>query len=177
MKAGGLIAPVRNAAAFTLLELVVVSALMVVLLALAVPVVNTALFQDPVKSSSRKIIGLVQATREKAVREHQSYTIVFDLAGNQFWAEKDSETDQQETLPEKEKVHRLRQTVRLMDVWTRSGGKQDQGQPVLWISRQGYMDAAMLHLVEKDNGQNVMSLLFSPFIAHVEITAAYLELN
>ncbi len=167
--------PGTEQSAFTLFELLVVLALMSVMLAVAVPTLRNSLLTDPLKTSSRQVIGVVKGIREQAVREQQAYLVYFDLSANSIWVEKDSEKRQEDQEEVEKNVLQLPETARLLDVWTTAEGKQDSGLPTLWISKQGYMDQAMIHL--GDDGDGVMSLLFSPFLGTVRISDSYVDLD
>lgn len=161
--------------AFTLFELLVVCALISAMLAVAIPTLRNNLVTDPLKSSSRQVIGMIKGTRERAVREQQAYLIHFDLSESSIWAEKESEKRLEDPEGVKKNVLQLPEPVRLLDVWTTSEGKQESGQPVLWISKQGYMDQTMIHLGDDDDG--VLSLMFSPFLGSVRVFANYVDLD
>ncbi len=161
--------------AFTLLELLVVLALISVMLAAAVPTLRNNLLTDPLKTSSRQLIGIIKEIREQAVREQQAYLVYFDLSANSVWAEKDSDDGSENQEETEKKRLELPEPARLLDVWTATEGKLDSGQPALWISKQGFMDQTMIHL--GDDGDGVMSLLFSPFLGTVRISDSYMDLE
>lgn len=161
--------------AFTLLELLIVLALISVMLAVAVPTLKNTLLTDPLKTSSRQLVGLVKEVRELAIREQKAYTLHFDLSEKSVRVAKDLETSLLDPDDIKENTLQLVEPVRFLDVWTASDGKQDTGQPVLWVSKQGYMDQTMIHL--GTDGDEVMSILFSPFLGTVKIWDSYLDLE
>lgn len=161
--------------AFTLLELLVVCGLISIMLAIAVPTLRNSLLTDPLKTASRQVIGLVKGVREQAIREQQAYFIHFDFTENSIWVKKESEEGIVD--PEKEKANALRlpEPARFLDVWTTSDGKLETDQPALWVSKQGYMDQAMVHL--GTDGDEVISLLFSPFLGPVRVSDGYIDLD
>lgn len=166
----------RDESAFTLFELLIVCALISVMLAVAAPTLKNSLLTDPLKSSSRKVIGLIKAVREKAVRDQQAYVITFDLTENRIWYRRESATEAEEPDDEvPEDALHLKQPVRIVDIRTRSGGKMDEGQPQLWVSRQGYIDETMIHLENDDD--EVLTMLFSPFLGNVRITDSYVDME
>jgi type II secretory pathway pseudopilin PulG len=161
--------------AFTLFELLVVCALISVMLAFAVPTLKNSLLTDPLKTSSRQVIGLIKAVREKAVRDQQAYRITFDLSKNRIWFLKESAVGLEEAEEDPTDVLTLPEPVRILDIWTKSEGKLDSGQPMLWISKQGYIDETLIHLGNDDD--EVLSMLFSPFLGNVRITDTYVDLE
>ena len=120
-------------------------------------------------------IGLIKAVREKAVRDQQAYIITFDLSENRIWFRQESAIEVEEPDEVKAEALQLAQPIRIVDIWTRSAGTMDEGQPQLWVSRQGYIDETMIHLENDDD--EVLSMLFSPFLGNVRITDSYVEME
>ena len=65
--------PSLNDHGFSLFELLVVCALIGIMVALSVPSLREALFSDPLKTTARKTMGLVNGVRELALRTQQPY--------------------------------------------------------------------------------------------------------
>lgn len=164
-----------DTSAFTLFELLIVCALISVMLAVAVPTLRNNLLSDPLKSSSRQIIGMIKGTREQAIREQQAYIIHFDLSNRSIWIEKEAEKGLEDPGALPGNILQLVEPVRFLDVWTTGDGKLEGGQPALWVSRQGYMDQAIIHLGNDED--DVLSLLFSPFLGTVQVFDSYVELD
>lgn len=161
---------------FTLLELIVVCALMGLLLMSGVPAFRQAVIDDSLRSDSRKLIGYVKTVREKGLREQRSYLLFLDLAENRVYhrLEKPEKSEKDKDLKQEEKsILHLADDVRIRDLWTHSGGTVDSGLVELWISRQGYLDRSIIHLENKD-GDGV-SLLLSPFVPDIEVRDGYYE--
>jgi prepilin-type N-terminal cleavage/methylation domain-containing protein len=165
----------RNESAFTLFELLVVSALISVMLAVAVPTLKNTVLTDPLKTSSRQVIGLIKAVREKAVRDQQPYLITFDLSENSIRFLKESVVGFDDTVEDITDELHLTEPVRILDVWTKSEGRQDTDRQILWVSKQGYIDETMIHL--GNDKDEVLSMLFSPFLGKVQITDTYVDLE
>ncbi len=161
--------------AFTLFELLVVCALISVMLVVAAPTLRNNLLTNPLKASSRQVIGIIKGIREQAVREQQAYFIHFDFSENSIWVEKDAKNELDEPEKEEKVILLLPEPARFLDVWTTSEGKKERDQTTLWISKQGYMDQTMVHL--GNDGDEVMSLLFSPFLGPVRISDSYVNLD
>ncbi len=165
----------RNESAFTLFELLVVSALISVMLAVAVPTLKNTVLTDPLKTSSRQVIGLIKAVREKAVRDQQAYLITFDLSENRIRFLKESVVGFDDTGEDITDELHLTEPVRILDVWTKSEGRQDTDRQILWVSKQGYIDETLIHL--GNDKDEVLSMLFSPFLGKVQIMDTYVELQ
>ncbi|WP_163338230.1 Tfp pilus assembly protein FimT/FimU [Desulfopila sp. IMCC35008] len=168
--------PTKQAAGFSLLELIVVCALMGLLLMTGVPAFRQALLDDSLRSDSRKLIGYIKTVREKGLREQRAYLLFLDLAENRVYHRLDNpekpENDKEPELEEKSILH-LADEVTIRDFWNQSGGIVDTGLVEIWISRQGYLDRSIIHLENKD-GDGV-SLLLSPFVPDIEVRDGYYE--
>ena len=67
---------------FTLVELIVVMALISTLFAFSIPRFHDALLINKTKKTSRWIIGTVKALKENALQEHRHYTLHVGLDSN-----------------------------------------------------------------------------------------------
>ena len=166
---------VKRLSGFTLLELIIVVALIGLLLVVSVPGMRDTLFDDPLKSASRKIIGYVGGVREKAIREQQSYLLYIDIDENRLWYIQEREERPGKQEPPEEGVLQLHEDVDLRDIWAKATGTTSRGVPELWISRQGYLDQTILHL-ENDDGDG-LSLVISPLLPGIEVQEGYYEIQ
>jgi prepilin-type N-terminal cleavage/methylation domain-containing protein len=157
---------------FSLMELLVVVVLISIMLAVSVPALRNAFFVDPLKSSSRKIIGLVKGVREKAIRDQRPFSININLEEGLVWYDEIPSSEDEER-----KVTRveLPVTVKVADVWTKSGGTVSFGSAVVWVDRRGYMDQMVIHL--GDEGDAQMSIVFSPFLASIKVYDEYVSVE
>lgn len=158
---------------FTLLELLVVCALIGMLLMTGVPAFRDAVINDTLRSDSRKLIGYINVVRDKGLREQRSYLLIFDLAENRVYHRPEEENASGETPEDEKKILRFSDNVSIRDLWTKSDGTLDSGQVELWVSRQGYLDRSVIHL-ENDDGEGI-SLLISSFLPDVEVRDGYYE--
>lgn len=152
---------------FTLLELVIVVALIGLLLVLAVPSIQVGVFNDPLQKSCRKIIALLHETRDRAIREQQPYIIFTDLDRNRLWYIKDPKGSVETAEVSEDIVLELESGVEFYGIWVKSKGEVSRGIQELWVTKQGYMDQSILRL-EDDDGVS-MSLAVSTFISQVEL--------
>ena len=80
---------VRDEKGFTLIELIVVTFLIGIMLSISIPSLRNTFFTDPLKASTRKIIGLVTGVRELAARSQQPYLLHISQMENRIWYEKE----------------------------------------------------------------------------------------
>ena len=76
---------------FTLIELIVVTALIGIMLSLTIPSLRNTFFTDPLKATTRQTIGLVTGVRELAVRTRQPYLIHINQLESRIWYEREDE--------------------------------------------------------------------------------------
>jgi prepilin-type N-terminal cleavage/methylation domain-containing protein len=170
-----------SSSGFTLLELIVVIALIGIMLVVSVPTLQNTLIDDRLKGTCRKIIGLVNSVRELAAREQQSYFLNIDRNENRIWYEKDMEVgavEEEEDAEETEETEgrqelNIPDEIRISEIWTRSEGEYSDDQSRIWVSSKGYMDQTVLHVTDDDD--NVISLHFSPFLDNVRIYDEYTQ--
>ena len=161
---------------FTLLELIVVCALIGIMLVVSVPTLHNTFIDDQLNATCRKIIGFVSGVRELAVREQQAYFLFIEVDENRIRYEKDSDIEgdlesETNTLTEDKRVLKIPDGVRISEIWTRSEGEYSDDQDRIWVSSKGYMDQTVLHLSDDDD--NVISLHFSPFLDNVKLYDEY----
>ena len=161
-------------AAFTLVELLVVCLLISITLAVSVPALRDTLFTDHLKATTRKIIGTIRELREEAVREQQPFMLYFDMEQKRIWYEKDGEKDPEQQQVFFDRGIQLPASVRILDVWTKSDGRQTQGIASLWITRLGYMDMTVIHMTDDSD---TISIIFSPFLGSIKVADGYLDLE
>ena len=89
-----------------------------------------------------------------------------------IWYEKDDEKDPEERKASFDRGMQLPASVRILDVWTKSDGRQVEGIASLWITRQGYMDQTVIHMTDDSDTQ---SILFSPFLGSIKVVDGYAE--
>jgi len=71
--------------AFTLIELIVVIALISIVLAFAIPRLDNSFFSNNKRKLSSWILLNVKSLKEKAVREQTKNILVVDIDNNQMW--------------------------------------------------------------------------------------------
>ncbi|CAG0910790.1 unnamed protein product, partial [Cyprideis torosa] len=116
-------------AGFTLMEMLVVLLLLGALFTLAIPSMRTALLDDELLKSSRRLVGALREARERAVGEHKPYLLHFDLGQNTFSYELEGSTT---PADERKKPLQLTGSVRIVDVQTPSQEKKSSGVVTLW---------------------------------------------
>ena len=148
---------------FTLLELIVVISLLGIMLVLTVPRFHETLFLDESKTSSRWIIGKIQALKEAAVRNQKNYTLHIDLDSDRFW-ETDESMSPETTEAAAVNAEPLPGGLRITDIEYPVSGKINSGQADIEFYKNGYSDKVFIHL---QDGETQVSYLIEPFLSEV----------
>jgi prepilin-type N-terminal cleavage/methylation domain-containing protein len=159
----------KNAKGFTLIELIVVMALLGIMIAFSVPRLHGTIFLDDTKKSSRWLIGKVQAPKEAAIQNQKQYVLHIDLETDRVWDADESMSD--DDLEEAAlNAHALPDTVKLMDVEFPIAGKISTGRADIRFYKTGYTDKALIHM--RDDNQE-LSFLIEPFLPQVKLFEKY----
>lgn len=159
---------------FTLLELVVVLGLLGIMLVVTVPKFRQALLTNQLKSSTRKIIGLVDGLRDKAIRQNKDYLLHIEIEDNRLWIAEAEVTEEQKSLA-RDSGFVLPPDVKIIDVWLMSRGKKAVGEVTIRFNRKGYVEKSVIHLGEGDADR--MSLVLAPFLAEVKTYDTYIDME
>jgi prepilin-type N-terminal cleavage/methylation domain-containing protein len=153
----------RKSKGFTLLELIVVISLLGLMLVFTVPRFHDTLFLDETKTSSRWIIGKIQALKEAAIRNRKHYTLHIDLDTERFW-----ETDESMSEEDRENAalnaDSLPDNLKITDIEYPMSGKINSGRTEITFYKNGYSDKALIHL---QDGEQYISYLIEPFLSNV----------
>ncbi len=156
-----------NEKGFTLIELIVVTALIGIMLSMSIPSLRNSLFTDPLKATARKVIGLVTGVRELAVRTQQPYLLHISRTENRIWYEpeikaKDSQDSESQKKGESTGELVFPDSVKISGISTQSNESTSQDETVVWINKQGYLDDTILR-IEEQNGKH-LNVQFYPFL-------------
>ena len=145
------------------MELIVVMALLSIMLVFSIPRLHKTFFLDESKTSSRWIIGKIQAFKEAAVRNQRQYTLHFDLDTDHYW-----ETD--ESMPDKDQeeaaIHTqpLPDGLKIADIEFPMRGKVSSGRTDISFYKNGTSDKALIHV---QDGDRYVTYLIEPFLSEV----------
>lgn len=158
-----------QSAGFTLIELIVVVALLGLMLFFSLPRLQNNPFLDDSKKSSRWLIGKIQTLKESAIRDQKAYTLHFDLDSGRVW-----ETNESMSKDDIENAvlnsYTLPDDLRIIDIEFPSKGKINSGQVSINFYKAGYTDKALVHM---QDGSTYLSFLIEPFIPNVQFFEKY----
>ena len=154
---------------YTLIELIVVVALLGIMLAFTVPRLHSTLFLDDTDTASRWILGKVQAMREAAIQNQKQYILHIDMDTHRIWDTHESMSE--ENLEDAAlDAYELPGNVRIVEVEFPIGGKIISGRADIRFYITGHTDKALIHL---DDGDRQLSFLIEPFMTKVKVFEKY----
>jgi len=159
--------PLRQSG-FTLLELIVVMVLIGITASFSVPQLGGFLVADQMKTTMRRLVGIVYQTSELARRGQVAYLLRYKAVENRFEAIPETMAAGAEQK-EKDKTLSLSvpESVMVGQIWSWYGGVQGNDEGSIRFSPQGYIEPTVLYL-QRDDGHE-MSLVLSPFLATVRV--------
>ena len=155
---------------FTLIELIVVMALMGLMLFFTLPRFGDNPFLDDSKQSSRWLIGKVQSLKESAIRDQRQYSLHFDLGSGRIWETNESMSPEDREDEALNNSYSLPDELRILDIEYPQKGKIYTGQAEIIFYKAGYTDKALVHMQE---GNSYLSFLIEPFLSNVQLFETY----
>lgn len=159
----------RHIRGYTLIELIVVIALLGIMIGFSVPRLHHTLFLDDTRTASRWVIGKVQRLKEAAVQNQKQYILHIDLDTNQIW-------DTEESMSEEDRdnaalnAYELPGNLEVIDVEFPVGGKISGERADITFYKAGYSDKALIHI---QDGAEQMSFLIEPFLTQIKLFDKY----
>ena len=156
---------------FTLIELIVVIALIGLMLFFSLPRLQNNPFLDDSKKSARWLIGKVRALKESAIRDQKQYSLHFDLDSGRIW-ETNEAMSQEDSESAALDSYALPEDVRIIDIEFPAQEKITSGQADITFYKAGYTDKAFVHL---QDGETYLSFLIEPFLTNVQVIEKYVD--
>ena len=164
----------NQAAGFTLLELMIVIALISIVSTLAIPQMSTSVFSGSLKSTTRTLIGFISETKQEAIRKRTNYTLIFDMEHNAVFRESGDDAQPERAEDKDQKIQfEFPEGVSIQDILLVPGNKKSLGGIGLHFNTKGYSEKAFIHLVDDEGEQ--MTIVVSPFLGISDIKDGYLE--
>lgn len=157
----------RRIEGFTLLELLVVSVLIAIMLALTVPRVQGLFFNDPLSRSTRLLVSAINEARDIALESGVGSLLLVNFSSGSVTIKTQPDNPVHKVSSAAEPVLlQLDEPVAFASVWTHTSGRQQGGTMPIRVNSRGMIEPAIIEL--RDSGR-VMSLKVSPFLAEAEV--------
>jgi general secretion pathway protein H len=158
---------------FTLVELLVVIALVAIILALAAPVTRDALTTNSLKKASRQIIGLERKLRVEAVRDQIDYILHLDIPGASYYVITSNMTPEKQN-DIKKNSKKFPAGVAVLDVINQKNEKIAEGVVKIKFGKNGICPPLVIHLAEDEDR---MTLVVNPFLGITAVYDQYVEIS
>ncbi|MGD9947570.1 MAG: Tfp pilus assembly protein FimT/FimU [Desulfobulbus sp.] len=153
---------------FTLLELIVVMVLIGLTASFAIPQLGGFLVADQMKTTVRRLVGLVHQTAGLARREQVPYLLSYKAGEHRFVAAPEKEPEHTPLAPDNKALSlTVPEGVFVGELWSWFGGTQSRSERTIRFSKEGYIEPTILYLA-RDDGRE-MSLILTPFLGAVRV--------
>jgi Tfp pilus assembly protein FimT len=158
---------------YTLIELALVIFLAGLMIIFAVPKIRETLIDDQLTATVRHFVGAVNELRNNAVHEQVDYAMHLDMNANSSWISSEDMTPEKLAEQEKE-ASPLPDGVRIVDISQAGVEKRMDGQVVMRMFKQGYIQPTVIHL-RKD--ERSMTVFFQPFLSSPFVYNQYVDIR
>ena len=162
-----------NKQGFTLVELIVVIALIGVMLGLAAPTTRDALTVNTLKKASRQLIGLERSLRTEAMQNQVDYILHLDIPGSSYYVTETGMT------PEKidhlrKNAKKLPEGVTIADIVNEKNEKVKDGVVKVTFGKNSIGRPLVIHLRGEEER---MTLVFNPFLGVTAVQNRYVDIS
>lgn len=163
-------------AGFTLIELVVVMALIVLLVGIAYPVLEHWT-EGSLRKAGRQMTAEIERLYERAVVTRQIYRLRVDIGTERYQPEVLQQVDNAMVFVPLDDTETLPAGVRFHDLVTAQREKITDGEAALYFYPIGRLDAVILHLEQRNGMQSegVLSVVPHPLTGRVTVSTGEVE--
>ena len=146
--------------------MVVVTALISIMLVVAIPRLHSGLSSDNGDETARWIIANVRQAKENAINQQKIYLLNISLDTQQLWVAP-ADLAETEAAGAREKGYRLPSGVNIDHVALSQTDRLSSGTIPIGFYPQGYSDKAVIRI--RTNGGERLSVYIEPFLTHVNL--------
>jgi prepilin-type N-terminal cleavage/methylation domain-containing protein len=158
---------------FTLIELVVVTALISLMLFMAVPRFQVFVSADDAHRAARWLMMEIPLLKNRAVQEQKDFLLNFDFDQQLAWVTRDDMTEEEQQAAAAE-GYRPPEAVRWSDLEF-AGGPKISTHAAIRFYHQGYSDRVLIHL--QDDSDRRFSVLVEPFLPSAQFYDRYVDFD
>ncbi len=162
----------KDTSGFTLIELMVVIALITIMFSITIPRFSQSYFSDSTRKASSWIILNVKMLKEKAFQDQQRYILHVDIDTDKLWVSIDA-MEEEDLLKAEQNAYTLSGGDRIVDVEFPVHGSMSYGTAEICFYPKGYSDKAIIHIADDSNDQK--SLIIEPFLNKVKLIDDYIR--
>jgi prepilin-type N-terminal cleavage/methylation domain-containing protein len=155
-----------NNQGFTLIELMVIIALIGIILGVTAPVTRDALTTNSLKKAARQLIGLERKLRVEAVRDQIEYVLLLDIVDASYWVITSDMTPEKQAEV-KTNAKKFPAGITVLDIIKQNNEKITEGVVKIKFGKNGLAPPLIIHLAEDEER---MTLTINPFLG---VTAVY----
>lgn len=164
-----------NRAAFTLLELIVVLAVMGSVLFITLPKFSALLPGKSGAGGINLLVNTINGLKKKSVVEGVNYVLNLNPTKSTLWV------TQQDMTPEmlgraRQKAHQLNESITIGDVEFHGISNPIADEYQFRFNREGYCDMALIHLENRNRGEKI-TIVIQPFLSSAEVRRGYLSFD
>ncbi|MBF0204882.1 MAG: type II secretion system protein, partial [Desulfamplus sp.] len=165
---------------FTLLELIVVLAVMGTVLFMTLPKFRTLTFGDDSNKQLNILINTIRDLKKRSVADGMDYILHLDAEKSVLWITSSDmlsdeliDNDQKKDAQKKETP--LPESFYLTDVeiYGKPNYQIEENQYKIRFSRHGYCDMSRIHIKDRSSG-DAITIVIEPFIGEVSIEHKYI---
>jgi prepilin-type N-terminal cleavage/methylation domain-containing protein len=171
--------PIYSQSGFTLVEILIVIAIISTVLAVSIPAIERVTFQR-ISSTARRFVGLIRTVRNDAVLLNNIYRIGFDMDKNTYWVQSQRQLKTISQKLESEEQAKAEASnfnfadkyskqalempggTKVLGVFKEGEGLSQKGAAVIHFFPNGFNEAAIIYLAKEGSDQAAYSLLIHP---------------
>ncbi|MCW5198189.1 prepilin-type N-terminal cleavage/methylation domain-containing protein [Desulfobulbus sp. F4] len=157
---------------FTLIELIVVMALISLTVSFAVPQIRSSLYTNELNGAVRRFVGLVAETGQEARLKRAAVVLRYDRRQRLFTAAPTDSSVEEESGKKYQEV-RLADSVQVTDI--DAAHRQDSTDLSIFFDQRGYADRTTVYF-RHENGDE-LTVLLSPFLGSIQILEGHISLD
>jgi general secretion pathway protein H len=166
VKQSGMASSIMDNRAFTLIEMIVVTALISIVLVVAIPRLDGGILTDDSDETSRWIIANVRHLKEKSVTDQKTYLLNVSFDTQRLWITH-VEASEAEMEASQEEGHAIPQGITIDHVAYSESQRYSSGTVPLAFYPQGYSDKAVIRVKTSDG--DWLSFFIEPFLPGVDL--------